>query len=198
MDHYEAIVAENRALKADVARLEEENKSLQEQCRMIHKHWESQCRRTKIGVDANNYLKDKLTEEIMRQGGSTPWKPQPQCETALSALNLVRNWDRDVYLEGAMKQRAELLKRIDALKTGRELQMDDVIAAMDKDAKVTFFEKGTLFDVLYDLRKQIKIIYEGTWPHLLHEEWFFAPLCDFRTYVDGVFDVDAESMDEDA
>jgi hypothetical protein len=59
--------------------------------------------------------------------------------------------------------------------------------------KEIFFEEGSLFEGLYQLRKQLRTIYEETWSHQLHQEWFFEPLSKFRVYGD-----DAESMDDAA
>jgi hypothetical protein len=171
----EAAVDENVALKAEVARLKEENECLKEQ----NKH-------------ARTYA-DSLEKSLaVRRGADDPRKPRPACETALSALDLVRNWDRDECVTDLRKQRVELHRRIDALKAGRELKMGDVMAALGEDIE---HPRGTLLFVLDNLREQLRMIFASdTELDMTHEEWFQPPLSLFR-HADE--DVEADMSDDD-
>lgn len=141
---------------------------------------------------------EELRQELMRRGADDPLKPKPPCQTALSALQLVCKWDRDVYVEDLKKQRLENLRRIDVLKKGRELMMDDVVNEMNKDGCRMMPEfEANLHYVLRELREQLREIFESIPIDSAHEEWFKYPLSMFR--LDYVEDSDMdESVEMDA
>ena len=159
-----------------MARLKEENECLKEQ----NKH-------------ARTYA-DSLEKSLAaRRGADDPRKPRPACETAFSALDLVRNWDRDECVTDLRKQRVELHRRIDALKAGRELKMGEVMAALEED---TEHPVGTLLFVLDNLREQLRTIFESeTELDMTHDQWFEPPLSLFRERADE--DVEADMSDYD-
>ena len=132
---------------------------------------------------------ETFRKELMRRGADDPRKPKPPCETALAALNLVRDWDRDECVVDLQKQRTELLRKIAALKSGKELKIGDVMAALEED---TEFPKGTLLHALRLLREQISSI----WMETIHwdQTWDESPLSLFRPHPEEEED---ESMDED-
>ena len=74
---------------------------------------------------------EKFRKVLMRRGADDPRKPKPPCDTAFAALQEVSKWDRDECFADLRKQRAEHLRRIDALRSGMELRMDDVVDAMN-------------------------------------------------------------------
>ena len=145
---------------------------------------------------------EKLRKELMRRGADDPRKPKPACETTFSALELVRNWDRDECVTDLRNQRVELLRRIDALKSGRELKMGDVMAALEED---TEHPVGTLLFALHNMREQLRTICNEAFEYL-HDEWTVPPLSLFIQSVDkdsveaNMSDNDSEnseSMEED-
>ena len=124
---------------------------------------------------------ETFRKELMRRGADDPWKAKPPCDTAFAALQVVCKWDREECLEDLRKQRAEHLRRIDALRSGRELQMDDVAKAMNEDnGSVTIKDfDASLHYVLRELREQISTIFDTLQPETAHEEWFKFPLSTF-------------------
>jgi hypothetical protein len=143
---------------------------------------------------------EKFRKELMRRGADDPRKPKPPCDTVFAALQEVSKWDRDACFADLRKQRAEHLRRIDALRAGRELQMDDVVDAMN--AAGCYPKMGSNFwaslpDVLCELKKQLWRIWDDTPPALrTHEEWFQEPLSNFMAKYDSESEGD-ESMEED-
>jgi len=124
----------------------------------------------------------KLRKELLRRGADDPDKPKPPCDTAFAALQVVCKWDRDECVADLRKQRAERLRRIDALRSGRELQMADVMEAMNKDygsAMENCFTES-LHYVLREMREQLSTIFDALKSGTEHEEWFKYPLSVFR------------------
>ena len=146
----------------------------------------------------------KLKRELMRRGADDPDKPKPPCDTAFSALQAVCKWDRDECVADLRKQRAARLRRIDALRSGRELQMADVTQAINKDIGSSMDERfhDNLHFVLHELREQLSTIFDALKSETEHEEWFKYPLSTFVRDLarGGDSDMeDNESMeDEDA
>jgi hypothetical protein len=132
---------------------------------------------------------EKFREELMRRGADDPRKPKPECDTAFSALQVVCNrWDRDDCVADLKKQRAEHLRRIGALRSGRELTMDDVVKAMNEDdSNLRMVEdfQASLHHVLSEMREQLCVIYETLDPESAHEEWFKYPLSMFTSIADS-------------
>ena len=137
---------------------------------------------------------ENLRKELMRRGADDPRKPKSPCDIAFAALDLVRNWDRDECVTDLRNQRVELLRRIDALKSGRELKMGDVMAALEKDTKHPI---GTLLYALGNLREQLHMIFHAGVTPTLHPQWFQPPLSLFRTYTDEDSDEAEEGNDMD-
>ena len=136
-----------------------------------------------------------LRSELIRRGADDPRKPKPPCDTAFAALQLVcKNWDREECLADLRTQRAENLRRIDALKSGRELKMGDVMAALEEDTKPPI---GTLLFALGNLREQLDMIFHAGVTPTLHPQWFQPPLSLFRTYTDEDSDEAEEGNDMD-
>jgi hypothetical protein len=138
---------------------------------------------------------EKFRKELMRRGADDPSKPKPPCDTAFAALQVVcKEWDREECFADLRKQRAENLRRIDALKSGREIQMDDVVKAMNEDdGNLRMIEdyRDSLHHVLLEMRAQLREIYDDLEPLSAHQEWFNYPL--------SMFTVDADSdMEDDA
>jgi hypothetical protein len=147
---------------------------------------------------------EKFRKELMRRGADDPRKPKPPCDTAFAALQEVSKWDRDACFADLRKQRAEHLRRIDALRSGRELRMDDVVDAMN--AAGCYPKMGSNFwaslpDVLCELKKQLLKIWDDTPAVHAHEEWFQEPLSNFMANCDseseGMSAEGDESMEED-
>ncbi len=130
-------------------------------------------------------MHEELRQELIRRGADDPLKPKPPCQTALDALQVVRNWDRDACLEDLRKQRAEQLKRIEDLKLGEGIYMEDVVKGMRQRGSLICdgYEGDKLHDILILLRRQLWRIYDPTKPQ--HQEWEKYPL--------GLFTTDAES-----
>ena len=126
-------------------------------------------------------MHEELRQELMRRGADDPLKPKPPSQTALDVLQLVRNWDRDVCLEDLRKQRAEQLKRIDVLKLGQGIYMEDVVKGMRQRGSYICdgYADDSLYDVLGRLRRQLWRIYDPTEPQ--HREWEEYPLSLFTT-----------------
>jgi hypothetical protein len=125
---------------------------------------------------------EKFRKELMRRGADDPRKPKPPCDTAFAALQVVCKWDRDECVADLRKQRAERLRRIDALRSGRELQMADVMEAMNRDygsAMENCFT-DSLHYVLREMREQLSTIFDALKSGTEHEEWFKYPLSVFR------------------
>ena len=228
--HYaRAVVDENDALKAEVARLKLQNESLEirlaaEKDRVmslrqfiegetVMRRWaEAALESATASLDTEKKILDycrqqwhqiadkheELRQELLRRGADDPLKPKPPCQTAMSALQLVCKWDRDVYVEDLKKQRLENLQKIDVLKTGKELMMDDVVNEMNKDGCRMMPEfEANLHYVLRELREQLREIFESIPTDSAHEEWFKYPLSMFR--LDYVEDSDMdESVEMDA
>ena len=118
---------------------------------------------------------EKLRDELMRRGADDPLVPKPQCQTALAALQVVRNWDRDVCLMDLRKQRVEHLKRIDVLKLGQDTYMDDVVKGMRQRGSLICdgYGDNTLYEVLTMLRSQLQRLYSND------PEWTEYPLTLF-------------------
>ena len=136
-----------------------------------------------------------LRSELIRRGADDPRKPKPPCDTAFAALQLVcNNWDREECLADLRTQRAENLRRIDALKSGRELKMGDVMAALEEDTK---HPTGTLLYALGNLREQLHMIFHSGVTSTLHPEWFQPALSLFRMYTDDDSDEAEEGNDMD-
>ena len=112
------------------------------------------CKSQLFSVAENNTV---LKRELMRRGADDPDKPKPPCDTAFAALQVVCKWDRDECVADLRKQRGERLRRIDALRSGRELQMADVMDAMNKDYGSAMDDCFTdsLHYVLRELREQL-------------------------------------------
>jgi hypothetical protein len=148
-----------------------------------------QSRRT-LGKITDHYQEEaeKFRKELMRRGADDPRKPKPPCDTAFAALQEVSKWDRDECFADLRKQRAEHLRRIDALKSGREIQMDDVVKAMNKDNSnlrmIDDFD-ASLHHVLFELREQLCVIYESHTTGRMHEEWLKYPLSMFTLEADS-------------
>ena len=141
------------------------------------------------------YTNEKLREELMRRGADDPRKPKPPCDTAFAALQVVCKWDRDECVADLRKQRGERLRRIDALRSGRELQMSDVMDAMNKDygCAMDDYFPDSLHYVLRELREQLFTIFDALKPDTEHEEWFKYPLSVFRRDVT----IDDSDMEDD-
>ena len=141
------------------------------------------------------YNNTVLKQELMRRGADDPDKPKPPCDTASAALQLVRMWDRDECLADLRKQRAERLRRIDALRSGRELQMADVMEAMNKDYGCAMDEgfHDSLHYVLREMREQLFNIFDALKSGTEHEEWFKYPLSTFRQDIT----IDDSDMEDD-
>ena len=140
---------------------------------------------------------EKLREELMRRGADDPRTPKPPCDTAFAALDLVRNWDRDECVTDLRNQRVELLRRIDALKSGRELKMGDVMAALEED---TEHPTGTLLFALRNMREQLIWIFESDIElnDKPHDQWLEPPLSLFIESIMSDNDSENfESMEED-
>ena len=138
---------------------------------------------------------EKLKQELMRRGADDPDKPKPPCDTAFAALQVVcKNWDREECFADLRKQRAENLRRIDALKSGRELKMGHVVAALDED---TERPTGTLLYALGNLREQLRTIieYDTGVLDMTHPEWFEPPLSLFRRRADEDEEVVERTME---
>ena len=156
---------------------------------------------TKFGEMCKNqwhsvaYTNEKLREELMRRGADDPRKPKPPCDTAFAALQVVCKWDRDECVADLRKQRGERLRRIDALRSGRELQMSDVMDAMNKDYGCAMDDcfHDSLHYVLRELREQLFTIFDALKPDTEHEEWFKYPLSVFRRDVT----IDDSDMEDD-
>jgi hypothetical protein len=124
----------------------------------------------------------KLKEELVRRGADHPDKPKPPCDTAFAALQVVCNsWDREECFQDLRQQREELLRRVRALKSGRELMMNDVLQAMNEDGRYPniLFAGAFPFDLHYtlaEMREQLNVIWEATPLGQLHEEWGKGPL----------------------
>ncbi len=127
---------------------------------------------------------EELRQELIRRGADDPLAPKPPSQTALDALQVVRNWDRDTCLEDLRKQRAGWLKRIDTLKLGQGIYMDDVVKGMRQRGGLICDGYGddSLYDILGRLRRQLWMIYDPTKPY--HREWEEYPL--------SLFVIDAE------
>jgi hypothetical protein len=132
---------------------------------------------------------EKFRKELMRRGADDPRKPKPECDTAFAALQVVCNrWDRDDCVADLKKQRAEHLRRIDALRSGRELTMDAVAKAMNEDngnLRMVEDYQASLHHVLSEMREQLCVIYETLDPESAHEEWFKYPLSMFMSIADS-------------
>ena len=162
---------ENTALKHEVAGLKTRLTDAYELCN-------KETRRS----EAHQKELNRLTEELIRRGADDPWEPKPPCDTAFAALQAVCKWDRDECVADLRKQRAERLRRIDALRSGRELQMADVMEAMNKDygsAMENCFT-DSLHYVLREMREQLSTIFDALKSGTEHEEWFKYPLNVFR------------------
>ncbi len=129
-------------------------------------------------------MHEELRQELIRRGADDPLAPKPPSQTALDALQVVRNWDRDTCLEDLRKQRAGYLKRIDTLKLGQGIYMDDVVKGMRQRGGLICDGYGddSLYDILGRLRRQLWMIYDPTKPY--HREWEEYPL--------SLFVIDAE------
>jgi hypothetical protein len=125
----------------------------------------------------------KLKEELVRRGADHPDKPKPPCDTAFAALQVVCNsWDREECFQDLRKQREELLRRVRALKSGRDLKMDDVVEAMREDGRYPKILAGFDFDLHYtlaEMKEQLGAIWDATPKEQLHEEWGLPPLSTF-------------------
>jgi chromosome segregation ATPase len=145
------------------------------------------------------HMHAELRQELIRRGADDPSKPKPPCDTAFAALQVVcKQWDREECFADLRKQRAEHLRRIAALKSGRELMMDDVVKAMNEDGHVRMMADfdASLHHVLCELREQLSVIFESFPAESAHEEWFKFPLRMFT--LDYVSDMeDSDSMEED-
>jgi hypothetical protein len=124
----------------------------------------------------------KLKQELVRRGADHPDKPKPPCDTAFAALQVVCNsWDREECFQDLRNQREELLRRVRALKSGRELMMNDIVKAMNEDGRYpTILCAGAFpYDLHYtlaEMREQLNVIWEATPDEQLHEEWGKGPL----------------------
>ena len=87
------------------------------------------------------------------------------------------------------------MRRIDALRSGRELQMADVMDAMNKDYGSAMDDCFTdsLHYVLRELREQLSTIFDALKSDTEHEEWFKYPLSVFRRDVT----IDDSDMEDD-
>ena len=141
------------------------------------------------------YTNEKLREALLRRGADDPYKPKPPCDTAFAALQVVCKWGRDECVADLRKQRGERLRRIDALRSGRELQMADVMDAMNKDYGSAMDDCFTdsLHYVLRELREQLSTIFDALKSDTEHEEWFKYPLSVFRRDVT----IDDSDMEDD-
>ena len=173
---------ENIALKAEVASLKLQNESLEirlaaanDKIASLQQFYEGE---TVMRRTAEATL-DGVTKSL-----ATP------CDTAFAALQVVcKHWDREECFADLRKQRSENLRRIDALKSGRELKMGTVMGALEED---TEHPMGTLLYTLNNLREQLRIIFLCCPISRLHGEWFQPPLSLFREYADQ----DVNSSDE--
>ena len=141
----------------------------------------------------------RLRQELIHRGADDPMSRKPQCEnTVFAALQLVSKWDRDESFTDLKKQRLESLRRIDVLKTGKELMMDDVVNEMNKDGCRMMPEfKANLHYVLRELREQLREIYEAIPHESAHDEWFKYPLSMFTLdYVEGSDMDESSDMDD--
>jgi len=167
---------ENTALKHEVAGLKTRLTDAYELCN-------KETRRS----EAHQKELNRLTEELIRRGADDPWEPKPPCDTAFAALQAVCKWDRDECVADLRKQRAELLWRLDAVGSGRELLMDRVTYAMNEDNKTdarmwAWWSGASLHSVLRRLRDQLSTIFdsESHGSEGAHQEWFNYPLREFR------------------
>ena len=131
----------------------------------------------------------KLKQELVRRGADHPDKPKPPCDTAFAALQVVCNaWDREECFQDLRKQREEHLRRIRALKSGRELLMNDVVKAMNEDGRYAKIFGGAFpFDLHYtlaELKEQLHEILDATPQEQLHKEWSSRPLRTLMVDVD--------------
>ena len=131
----------------------------------------------------------KLKQELVRRGADHPDKPKPPCDTAFAALQAVCNtWDREERFQDLRKQREEHLRRIRALKSGRELLMNDVVKAMNEDGQYAKIFGGLFpFDLhctLAELKEQLHEILDETPQEQLHPQWKFPPLHTLMVDVD--------------
>ena len=174
---YEDVTVENTALKAEVAGLKTRLTDAYELCN-------KETRR----CEAHQKELNRLTDELIRRGAGDPWEPKPPCDTAFAALQAVCKWDRDECVADLRKQRAESLRRLDAVLSGRELLMDHVTHSMNKDNQTdarmwAWWSGASLHSVLRRLRDQLSTIFDSIESHGsegAHQEWFNYPLREFR------------------
>jgi hypothetical protein len=188
-------VVENETLKAEVASLKDENNCLE------RKNFEFQ-----LQADDYQASLDLATKTLRRVcphlvGPGKVLKPS-WTTTAFAALDLVRKWDRDECVADLKRQLDEHLSMITALKSGRELMMDDVVKAMNEDGDVRMMAEfdASLHYVLHELREQLQVIFESFPAKSAHEEWFKFPLrmftLDYAPDMEDVSDI-LEAMEED-
>jgi cell division protein FtsB len=126
----------------------------------------------------------RLRNELMRRGADDPWKPKPQCETALAALNLVRHWDRDARIDELWGHISWCRGRMLTYKTGREVLMEDVTKAMREDGYYWMppdWDNKSLHDVLAKLYNQIRFVDMNTQAEARHPVWDNFPLVRFTS-----------------
>jgi len=141
----------------------------------------------------NSFLKS----ELMRRGADDPDALKPPQETVFAALQMVSKWDRDEAFADLRKQRLENLRRIDVLRRGKELMMDDVVAGMNEDGARMMAEfDGSLTYVLRELREQLQVIADSLPTERMHDEWFKFPLSMFRLDYDLGMEESDSGMEE--
>ena len=143
---------------------------------------------------------EELRQELMRRGADDPWKPKPPCDTAFAALQLVSKWDRDESFADLKKQRLENLRRIDVLRSGKELMMDDVLHDMKESGWAIGHGgmDGSLHHALGELYQQLRTVYQAIPPTERHSEWEEHPLRYFTLEPDSDSEMDDdESMQDD-
>jgi hypothetical protein len=203
----EAAVDENEALKAEVARLKQQNESLEIRLDAAQDKVTSLQRLCKDETDKRQTLEKTLNEiglwwgpkrrkkaqrtrEILESRGAPKRK-----DTTLAALQVVCHWDRDACLEDLNTMQTWSDRMIGALASGRELMMDDVAKAMNEDGYKTLPSSGwdlNLHEVLIKLTEQLRRIYFATPSNIRRSEWNEFPLRLFTLDPDSDSDMDDE------
>ena len=144
------------------------------------------------------HMHEELRRELIRRGADDPRKPKPPCDTAFVALQLVSKWDRDEGFADLKKQRLEHLRRIDVLKRGEEIMMNDIVEQMNKyGCRIQAAFDSGLITVLREIRAQLLEIYDEIPNESAHEEWFRYPLSMFiQEYVEGSDMDESSDMDD--
>ena len=147
----------------------------------------------------DHYQKEAETfrKELMRRGADDPRRPKPGCDTAFAALQVVCKWDRDECFEDLKNRRANLLVKIDGLRSGKGVMMDDVVNAMNKHHNWIMAKdyEASLLYVLAEMREQLLKIYDSLAPASAHEEWSRYPLRKFA--FDTMYDVVVEDSESE-